>query len=133
MATVGWNVDPSDYTQPGTGAIVARVLAQVRPGSIIISHDGGGPRGQTLAAYPRIIATLHRRGYRVVTIPDCSASGRCTSRASSFATGSACRAAQVPRNAIFQQAPLSRRARLARGSYSNSGSTHQGMISGSRR
>jgi peptidoglycan-N-acetylglucosamine deacetylase len=70
LATVGWNVDPSDYAQPGTRAIVQRVLAQVHPGSIIISHDGGGPRGQTLAAYPRIIATLHRRGYRIVTIPE---------------------------------------------------------------
>ncbi|HTZ88039.1 MAG TPA: polysaccharide deacetylase family protein [Solirubrobacteraceae bacterium] len=69
LATVGWDVDPSDYAQPGTATIVHRVLAQVKPGAIIISHDGGGPRGQTLAAYPRIIAALHRRGYRVVTIP----------------------------------------------------------------
>src|SRR5256885_9644833 len=48
MATVGWNVDPSDYARPGTATIVRRVLEQVRPGSIIISHDGAGPRGQTL-------------------------------------------------------------------------------------
>ncbi len=45
------------------------MLAQVRPGSIIISHDGGGPRGQTLAAYPAIIASLRARGYRIVTVP----------------------------------------------------------------
>jgi peptidoglycan/xylan/chitin deacetylase (PgdA/CDA1 family) len=69
LATVLWNVDPSDYTLPGVGAIEQRVLAQVRPGSIIISHDGGGPRGQTLAAYPAIIAALRARGYRIVTIP----------------------------------------------------------------
>lgn len=69
LATVGWNVDPSDYARPGSAVIARRVLEQVRPGSIIISHDGGGPRGQTLAAYPRIIAALHARGYRVVTIP----------------------------------------------------------------
>ncbi len=68
LSTVLWNVDPADYTQPGTGAIEARVLAQVRPGSIIISHDGGGPRGQTLAAYPGIIAKLRARGYRIVTV-----------------------------------------------------------------
>jgi peptidoglycan/xylan/chitin deacetylase (PgdA/CDA1 family) len=70
LATVLWNVDPTDWAQPGTGAIVQRVLAQVQPGSIIISHDGGGPRGQTLAAYPQIIAALHSRGYRIVTIPE---------------------------------------------------------------
>jgi peptidoglycan/xylan/chitin deacetylase (PgdA/CDA1 family) len=69
LATVSWNVDPSDYAQPGTRAIEHRVLAQVQPGSIIISHDGGGPRGQTLAAYPAIIAALRRRGYQIVTIP----------------------------------------------------------------
>ena len=70
LATVLWNVDPSDYTLPGVAAIEQRVLVQVRPGSIIISHDGGGPRGQTLAAYPVIIAKLRARGYRIVTIPE---------------------------------------------------------------
>jgi len=69
LATVLWDVDPADYTQPGVRAIEQRVLAQVRPGSIVISHDGGGPRGQTLAAYPVIIAALRARGYRIVTIP----------------------------------------------------------------
>lgn len=69
LATVLWNVDPSDWALPGTAAIEQRVLAQVRPGSIIISHDGGGPRGETLAAYPGIIASLRARGYRFETIP----------------------------------------------------------------
>jgi peptidoglycan/xylan/chitin deacetylase (PgdA/CDA1 family) len=69
LATVQWNVDPTDWARPGIAAIERRVLAQVRPGSIIISHDGGGPRGQTLAAYPRIIAALRARGYRFETIP----------------------------------------------------------------
>jgi peptidoglycan/xylan/chitin deacetylase (PgdA/CDA1 family) len=69
LATVLWNVDPSDWALPGTAAIEQRVLAQVLPGSIIISHDGGGPRGQTLAAYPDIITTLRARGYRFETIP----------------------------------------------------------------
>jgi peptidoglycan/xylan/chitin deacetylase (PgdA/CDA1 family) len=105
MATVGWNVDPSDYAQPGTSAIVARVLAQVRPGSIIISHDGGGPRGQTLAAYPRIIATLHRRGYRVVTIPELLGFRPVYEPCIRLCDGLAVTRRQVPRNAVFQQAP----------------------------
>jgi peptidoglycan/xylan/chitin deacetylase (PgdA/CDA1 family) len=70
LSTILWNVDPADYTLPGRVAIEQRVLAQVRPGSIVISHDGGGPRGQTLAAYPGIIRKLHRRGYRIVTVPE---------------------------------------------------------------
>jgi peptidoglycan/xylan/chitin deacetylase (PgdA/CDA1 family) len=70
LATVLWNVDPSDWARPGASAIVARVLAQVQPGSIIVSHDGGGNRAQTLAAYPAIIHSLRARGYRIVTIPE---------------------------------------------------------------
>jgi peptidoglycan/xylan/chitin deacetylase (PgdA/CDA1 family) len=69
LATVTWDVDPRDWTRPGAGTIQARVLGQVRPGSIVLSHDGGGPRGQTLAAYPRIIAALRARGYRFATVP----------------------------------------------------------------
>jgi peptidoglycan/xylan/chitin deacetylase (PgdA/CDA1 family) len=70
LATILWEVDPSDYTLPGVSVIEQRVLAQVRPGAIVLSHDGGGPRGQTLAAYPDIIRTLRARGYRFVTVPE---------------------------------------------------------------
>jgi peptidoglycan-N-acetylglucosamine deacetylase len=70
LATVLWNVDPSDYTLPSSETIAQRVMEQVQPGSIIISHDGGGPRGETLAAYPHIIKALRRRAYRIVTIPE---------------------------------------------------------------
>ena len=70
LATVLWNVDPRDWARPGTAAIKRIVLGEVQPGSIIISHDGGGPRGETLAAYPGIIAGLRARGYRILTIPE---------------------------------------------------------------
>jgi peptidoglycan-N-acetylglucosamine deacetylase len=46
------------------------VVGNTRPGSIILSHDGGGPREQTLAAYRSIIPTLKRRGYRFATVPE---------------------------------------------------------------
>ena len=70
LATVLWDDDPTDWALPGTSAIVERVLAEVHPGAIILSHDGGGPRYQTLAAYPAIIAALRARRYRIVTIPE---------------------------------------------------------------
>lgn len=70
LATILWAVDPSDYALPGVSAIEQRVLAQVRPGAIVLSHDGGGPRAQTLAAYPYIIRALRARGYRFVTVPE---------------------------------------------------------------
>jgi peptidoglycan-N-acetylglucosamine deacetylase len=104
LATVGWNVDPSDYAQPGTGAIVKRVLAQVRPGSIIISHDGGGPRRETLAAYPRIIAALHRRGYRVVTIPELLGFRPVYEPCVRLCDSIGVRRGKLPRNAIVQHA-----------------------------
>jgi peptidoglycan/xylan/chitin deacetylase (PgdA/CDA1 family) len=69
LVTVTWTVDPRDYTQPGVARIVASVLAGVRPGAIILLHDGGGPRAQTVAALPRIVHALRRRGYRFVSVP----------------------------------------------------------------
>ena len=68
MLTIEWDVDPTDWSRPGTGAIISRVLAQTRPGSIILMHDGGGDRSQSVAAADTILGTLARRGYRVVTV-----------------------------------------------------------------
>jgi peptidoglycan/xylan/chitin deacetylase (PgdA/CDA1 family) len=70
MNTIQWDVDPTDWSTPGTGAIYSRIIAQTRPGSIILMHDGGGPRGQTLAALPQVIDTLKRKGYSFATVPD---------------------------------------------------------------
>ena len=105
LATVTWNVDPSDYTQPGTGAIEQRVLAQAQPGSIIISHDGGGPRGQTLAAYPTIIARLRARGYRIVTIPELLGFRPIYVPCIRLCDGFGMPRSSVPGNAIIQRAP----------------------------
>jgi peptidoglycan/xylan/chitin deacetylase (PgdA/CDA1 family) len=69
MLMVLWSVNPEDYYRPGTQAIVARVLAAVRPGSIVLMHDGGGDRTQTVAAVPKIVRMLRRRHYKLVTIP----------------------------------------------------------------
>ena len=49
--------------------IVQRALAGAHPGAIILMHDGGGDRSQTIAALPEIIHGLRRRGYRLVTVP----------------------------------------------------------------
>ena len=52
-----------DWARPGTSVIVRRVLANVRNGSVILLHDGGGDRRQTVAALPTILRTLKARGY----------------------------------------------------------------------
>jgi len=48
---------------------VERALAGARPGAIILMHDGGGNRLQTVAALPVIIHDLRARGYHLVTVP----------------------------------------------------------------
>ncbi|MEV7776592.1 polysaccharide deacetylase family protein [Kitasatospora sp. NPDC086791] len=63
-----WSVDPADWSRPGTAAIRSRVLDTVRPGSVILLHDGGGDRSQTVAALPAIISTLKARGYAFATL-----------------------------------------------------------------
>jgi peptidoglycan-N-acetylglucosamine deacetylase len=105
LSTVLWNVDPADYTQPGTGAIEQRVLAQVRPGSIIISHDGGGPRGQTLAAYPGIIRKLRARGYRIVTMLEMLGYRPVYEPCIKLCDGIGVARTQLPRRAIIAHAP----------------------------
>ncbi len=70
-----WSVDPNDWDMPGTDVIVDNVLAGVTPGGIVLMHDGGGDRSQTIAALPRIIAGLRTKGYRFVTVPELLAIG----------------------------------------------------------
>jgi peptidoglycan-N-acetylglucosamine deacetylase len=69
MLMVLWTVDTDDYLRPGVRVIVDRALAGARPGAIILMHDAGGTRTQTIAALPLIVHALRKRGYRFVTIP----------------------------------------------------------------
>lgn len=64
-----WSVDTADYTMPGTKTIVERALAGAKPGAIILMHDAGGNRSETIAALPAIVKGLRKRGLRPVTIP----------------------------------------------------------------
>lgn len=69
MLMVLWTVDTEDYRQPGVPAIVHSVLSGVKPGAIVLMHDAGGIRTQTIEALPIIIRKLRARGYRLVTVP----------------------------------------------------------------
>ena len=68
LVPVLWSIDSRDWQTPGTKAIVRRVLRGVQPGSIVLLHDGGGERTQTLRALPAILRALERRGLRPVTL-----------------------------------------------------------------
>lgn len=69
MLSVLWSVDSQDYTKPGVDAIVNNVVSAIHPGAIVLMHDGGGDRSQTIAAVKRIVPQLRRQGYRFVTVP----------------------------------------------------------------
>jgi peptidoglycan-N-acetylglucosamine deacetylase len=69
MLMVMWTVDTEDYRQPGVAAIVHSAVSGARPGAIILLHDAGGNRSETVAALPKIIHALSARGYKLVTVP----------------------------------------------------------------
>lgn len=67
---IQWSVDPRDYLRPSPEAMVASVMRQVKPGTIIIFHDGGGPRSRTVEAVAQILPRLKADGYTVTTVGD---------------------------------------------------------------
>lgn len=70
QASIVWSADSSDFEKPGVDAIVANSLKGLTPGGIILLHDGGGKREQTVAALPRLIDELRARGYEPVPVCD---------------------------------------------------------------
>ena len=68
--TIGQRIDPLDWGRPGVEEIVRRTVsyAHRRSGNVVLLHDGGGDRSQTIAALPKIIDQLRADGYRFVTI-----------------------------------------------------------------
>ncbi|GAC1438122.1 MAG: hypothetical protein NVSMB51_13450 [Solirubrobacteraceae bacterium] len=78
LLSVQWDVDPQDFEMPPVAMIIRRVLhgnpknpdRGVRPGSIVLMHDGGGDRSHTVAALARLIDALRGRGYTLVTVPE---------------------------------------------------------------
>ena len=72
--TVGWSLGVWDSDRPGVKTIVSRTVEGVRPGSIVLLHDGDGydpygDRMQTAKALPRIVSELRDRGYRFASLP----------------------------------------------------------------
>jgi cellulose synthase/poly-beta-1,6-N-acetylglucosamine synthase-like glycosyltransferase/peptidoglycan/xylan/chitin deacetylase (PgdA/CDA1 family)/spore germination protein YaaH len=62
------NIDPQDWAKPGADIILQRVKQQRHDGSVILLHDAGGDRSQTVEALPRILDWLHARGDTVVPL-----------------------------------------------------------------
>lgn len=68
-AEIGWDVDTEDWRLPGADAIYERLMS-VQPGQVILCHDGGGDRSQTVEAVSRAVPELVAQGYKFVTIDE---------------------------------------------------------------
>jgi peptidoglycan/xylan/chitin deacetylase (PgdA/CDA1 family) len=67
MTPIDWSVDPRDWARPGVSSIVSNIMRTTRGGSIILEHDGGGNRSETVAALKIVIPRLLDAGYGFVT------------------------------------------------------------------
>ncbi|MEH7237608.1 polysaccharide deacetylase family protein [Bacillus sp. JJ1562] len=65
-----WHQDTEDWKNPGVNKIANTVLKGSKEGNIILFHDGGGNRAQTVKALGKILPDLQNQGYRFVTIND---------------------------------------------------------------
>src|SRR5271166_2850614 len=67
MTPLDWSVDPRDWSRPGVASIVSNIMSNTKPGSIILEHDGGGNRSQTVAALKIVLPRLLAAGYQFTT------------------------------------------------------------------
>ncbi len=72
---VMWDVDPQDWRQPGADQIARHILSHAYPGAIILLHDGGGGRSQTVAALRTVMAELSSRSFTFRIVPACNSAG----------------------------------------------------------
>ncbi|BCL17574.1 polysaccharide deacetylase family protein [Micromonospora sagamiensis] len=68
MRPLGWRLAVGDWEPPGTDELVRRLLDGVTPGAVVLMHDGGGDRGQTVDAVDRVVPVLRARRWRF-TLP----------------------------------------------------------------
>lgn len=65
-----WHMDTQDWKNPGVNRIVKTVLKGTEPGNVILFHDGGGNRSQTVKALEEILPELQKQGYEFVTVTE---------------------------------------------------------------
>jgi peptidoglycan/xylan/chitin deacetylase (PgdA/CDA1 family) len=63
-----WTIDPRDWARPGAAAIAQRVIGRAHDGGIVVMHDGGGDRSQTVAALDTILTELAAQGYQFAAL-----------------------------------------------------------------
>ncbi len=58
-----WSVSPSDWLQPPAEEIADYIVKRIRPGSVVLLHDGGGPRAETVRGLDLALEQLAERNY----------------------------------------------------------------------
>ena len=66
-----WDIDPRDWKRPGAAVIARRVVSKAAPGAVVLMHDGGGNRSQSVRALDRILRSLDDEGYSFTSLPGC--------------------------------------------------------------
>ncbi|MER6471942.1 polysaccharide deacetylase family protein [Streptomyces collinus] len=69
MEPMAWTVDTTDWETPGTGVIVDRVESGAAPGVVVLSHDAGGDRSQSVHAIREYLPYLLDSGYHLTVPP----------------------------------------------------------------
>jgi peptidoglycan/xylan/chitin deacetylase (PgdA/CDA1 family) len=75
LRQVIWTVDTLDWKYRTTSSVVSRTMSGARNGSVVLMHDGGGPRAATAAAVPIVIRKLRAKGYDFATLDEMVALG----------------------------------------------------------
>ncbi|MFY1692803.1 polysaccharide deacetylase family protein [Plantactinospora sp. WMMB782] len=68
MTSLHWTIDPRDWTRPGSSALIRTVTAKARHGAIVLLHDGGGNRMDTVRALSPMLSKL-RQQYSMTALP----------------------------------------------------------------
>jgi peptidoglycan/xylan/chitin deacetylase (PgdA/CDA1 family) len=68
LRMVLWDISVLDWKQQPARWIAGQIVKRAEPGSVVLLHDGGGDREQTVRAVPMLVDSLVDRGYRFVTI-----------------------------------------------------------------
>lgn len=78
-AEIGWDVDTEDWSRPGSDSILKMILS-AKSGQVVLMHDGGGDRSQTVEALRQAMPELKKQGYKFVTIDELLAYGMPSSK-----------------------------------------------------
>ena len=71
MTPVLWSRDTSDWNLSASQESIANVLRGIQPGDVVLMHDGGGDRSNTVKALREVLPKLKEKGFTFDTIPVC--------------------------------------------------------------